>query len=226
MALGNLQTNTSSADTCSINVAQGSGNNRIVVALLTENSWDSAHHASSCTLDGVEGSVIETSGGGVDAIRARAYYWLDDDLPASSGSQAITINGSAGNGRQLSAIYYTGANQAAPADPTTWTADFRGDASVTLTAEAGSSAILISMWIYNTGETVSLSSGESALINANQNNGLHVHSYDEIDLSLQHDYTAFEFSVAVAFAIEPAPAPSGTSNLISGKLGGLLTGKL
>lgn len=210
MALPNRQTNTAAGGSCNINIAQGSGNNRYLVALLTENHWDAANHATVATINGVNGTVIGTSGGNPDGLRVRGWYWLDANLPASSGTYAVTLDGNDGNGRQLSCVYYTGCKQAAPADITTLTLDYRGDSTDTLVADSGLTAIMATIWIYNSGNTVTLGSGQVAIINANQNNGLHTHSYHEDSGAVSHDFSAYELNGSLAFAIEPAAA--GVSN--------------
>lgn len=213
MALANRYTNTESTGSCDVTVG-ASGNNRIVVALLTENHWAPANHAANVEIEGINGAVITTSGGDPEGLRVRGWYWLDADLPASAGTYSVDADGNDGNGRQLSVIYYTGAKQSAPADAGNLALDYRGDITDTLTGDAGFTAVMASLWIYNSGNTVTISGDETALFNANQNNGLHVHTYNETDGGMSHDFSAFELSGMISFAIEPASGGGGGGSTI------------
>lgn len=223
-----VDTETTDTSTCAINISHASGNNRYLVALLTENHWAPANHASSATIDSVAGTVITTSGGGGDGLRVRGWYWLDDDLPAASGTEDVTINGNAGSGRQFSVLYFNDMKQEAPADINFSTLDYRGDTSAVveeLTADADSVAIMATIWIWNSGNTVSLGSGQTAIYNTNQNNGLHTHSYNDTALTLLHDFSAYELNGTIAFAIEPAAGGGGggESSTPNNSLGGVIS---
>ena len=214
MPLENRYTNSIAGGSCNVTIGAG-GNDRIVVALFTENHWDSAGHATALEIEGVNGILITPfSGGAPDGVVVRGWYWLDASLPASSGTYSINADGNNGNGRQMSAIYYSGAKQSAPADIGSLPLDARGIATDTLIGDAGFTAFMATLWNFNTGNTVAIGVNEVALCNVDQNNGLHVHTYNEIDGAMSHDFSAFELSGMISFAIEPAAGGSGSGNLI------------
>lgn len=201
---------TQQTGSCNVVIGAGSGNGRYVVALATENHWDPAGHGTVATLDGVNGTPITISGGDPDGMKSQGWYWLDADLPAA-GTYPVTLNGNDGNGRQLTTFYLENMVQLAPADPTALAINAYGGFSDTLTAEAGSCVIVGTCWNYTVGQTVTVGAGFTTVINADQSNGLHTHSYSESTLTFDHDFSAFETVVGVAFAIEPETGGGGGS---------------
>lgn len=217
MALGNLYTNTAASGTCAVTIG-GSGNNRGVWAVCTENNPTAASISTSAELDGVAGTEIFTVGGDPDNLQVSGWFWNEANLPSGSGTYDVVFDGNNGNGRQTSVVYYTGAKQAAPADVGNFGLDYSGGLTDTLTADAGFTAVMASIWIWNSGNTVTVSGDETVLINANQNNGMHVHTYNETDGGMSHDFSAFELAGMISFAIEPAAGGSTPVILFTSQL--------
>jgi hypothetical protein len=112
---GNIATGTSFSDSHSLGVA--SGNNRMVL-LLAGSEGSGAPDPTYASYDGVNGteafSVAHTGGWN----RLVGYYWLDADLPASTGSYTYEMN----YGSTVYAGYYlmslTNVDQSAPGSAT------------------------------------------------------------------------------------------------------------
>ena len=222
-----VNTTSTASNSTNVVIGAGSGNNRYLVALLSENHWDPAGHATNATINSVNGTPITFSCGNPDGIRVAGWYWLDTNLPASSGTYALTIDGNYGNGRRLSTLYFDTMLQQAPVDVTALILDARGDFTDTLVAANSSCVIVGTMFNVGAGgNSVTVGGGQTTLVNVTENNGIHTHSYTESSLSFVHDYSAFETSVALAFAIEPGAGAGGTANLLTGKLDKLMRGKL
>ena len=215
MAIANIQsTDGAGAGSLSLNVPAGSGNDRVAVAIVTQFKGDGVN-ASAPTLNGVSGTLIAGVGTSPDQYRAAAYYWLDADLPSSSGSYTVAITAGTGS-LGLSAWCATGCKQSAPVDPRTVAEEGASTLSYTLTADSGSVAFLATIWNYGGSQTISAGSSQTAcLANYGADGGVHLHSYKTADLSVSHTYSGgFEYRSAVAFAVEPAAeAPTATKLL-------------
>jgi len=87
--------NSASVSIASYALGYGSGNNRIVVVFGL--SWARKQvdsEAVSCTFNSVAGTAITNVVSGASAVNCRTYgyYWLDSQLPASSGSYTVTFD--------------------------------------------------------------------------------------------------------------------------------------
>lgn len=217
MALADRYTNTAASGTCAVTIGS-SGNNRGVWAVCTENNPTASNISTSAALDGVAGTEIFTVGGDPDNLQVSGWYWNESDLPSGSGTYNVVFNGTNGNGRQTSVIYYTGAKQSAPADVGSFALDFSAGTTDTLSADAGFTAVMASIFIYNSGNTVTVSGDETELVNGPQNNALHVHTYNETDGGMSHDFSAVETAGMISFAIEPAAGGSTPVLLFTSQL--------
>jgi hypothetical protein len=113
MALANRQTAASGdAASTTINVATGSGNNRVAVAIAMQENG--TLNLTSITLNGVAGTQLFTADDtGGFSHRILGVYWLDSDLPSSAGDYTLSCNAT-GTQRNVSGITYSSGAQSAP----------------------------------------------------------------------------------------------------------------
>lgn len=220
MAIANIATSTSGSITIG-----GSGNNRVVVAMVTGSHWDAGSFWTTATLNGVSGTSIRAQGT-ADNFKAQAFIWFDANLPASGSSYSVTLNGDAGNGRQITLFYATGVDQGGAVDAEG--DDAGGSETITRSPGSGSGSVAFMCTSINmTSGSPTFSTNETAIY-SNVGGFGQFHTYDDVDSSCTHAANN-EFRAWVSFAIEAAAGGggSGGGKLINGNLtNGLLVGSL
>lgn len=200
MAIANITTSTSGSITIG-----ASGNNRVVIAMVTGSHWDAGSFWTTATLDSVGGTSIRAQGA-ADNFKAQAFIWLDEDLPASGGSYAVTLNGDAGNGRQLTLFYAENVDQvlgAVDADGD----DAGGTDPITRSPGSGSGSVAFMCTSINMSSGSPTFSANETTIYSNVGGFGQFHTYDSVDSSVSHTANN-EFRSWVSFAIEPSSAAS------------------
>ena len=140
MAISNIRTAPGGASVNSVNLelATGSGTNRIVVALVGQKR--TTLDAGVATYNGVSGTlaVADTVDPGL-----WIYFWLDADLPASSGTYTLAVTGTT-TVLSISGFSCSGAAQTGPSD-TDSVANTTTSQSVNMTLTAGGVALAVGM---------------------------------------------------------------------------------
>ena len=126
-------------------IQNASGNNRLVVAEVGyENSVDT-ESVASVYLDGVLGTEIIFSIGGVGySASISLWYWLDDDLPSGTGSINVVANLTdvINRGIGLAVTEFSGVAQQAPTDSGEHTSTANWNASVTVNIDSDDSLVI------------------------------------------------------------------------------------
>lgn len=182
-----------------LNIPVGSGNNRVVVVALTQ--FRSPVTVTAATLNGVAGTLVDTSDNPASTRRAIAYIWLDADLPASSGDYTVAYTGT-GNDVAIHAIHYSGAAQDSTPASAKASAD-SGATSISLNPSLTAGAIFIAA---NHNTSLTITGGQTAILeNANSGNASHSSGYKESAGPVSYSMLSSGYA-AIAVSIEEASA--------------------
>jgi len=183
------------AATVSINIPQGSGNNRKLLgfAMQDRNTVD----ITSMTLNGVTGSQITSSTDASTVQRVLCFEWNDSTMPASAGNYSLACNGS-GIGRSVAGIVGSGVKQTPYASP--FSSSATGTSiSTTLTADTGSIALLAA----DHGNAMTPGSNQGNILPSSVANAdSHAVTYKVADFSISETALNSSFA-AVGVALEP-----------------------
>jgi len=162
---GQSGTGASSYTLSTYSLVNGSGNDRLlVVAVGFENSVDT-NFVSDITISTVSGNEIGGIAGGVGySANSALWYFLDSELPSSSGSISIVVTLNAATNRNIwvACLEYSGADQAAPDDSVTEGAGNTTATSETLTVSVDDS---VAIGTYCSGSSSTPSDNLTILIN-------------------------------------------------------------
>jgi hypothetical protein len=209
MALSNRQVaSAAGAGSVSLALTDASGNNRIVIGIVTQN-----RNPVDVTTMTYNGAAPSGSGPAIDngTFRTRMFYWLDANLPASGGSYTLATDGS-GIGRSVHGYSASGAEQATVTDPET-SAATATSVTFSLTASAGADSIIGLV----TTNTATAGASQTAILAPSAVNGSsQASSYDSGDTTVSYTM-ANGAHAAVAAAVQAAAtsptltSPTGTA---------------
>jgi hypothetical protein len=210
---------------CSVEIAQGVGNNRKLVAIVTQERTPAT--ISAPTFNSVTGTLVtsinETGSSG--NLHVLIYEWNDAGansiaaLPASAGTYTLETTGVVAE-IAISGISCSGAKQTACVVPSPSTASgfpFAGDdPSFTITADVGSLAII--GIVDNTGtQTMGPGADQIPILPlTNAGNSAHASSYNPTSLTVGYMREVETSYAAAAAAIEPAGASGPTITDVNG----------
>jgi hypothetical protein len=185
-----------------LNIPVGSGNNRVVVAAITQ--FRSPVTVTAATLNGVVGTLVDTSDNPAATRRAIAYIWLDADLPSSAGDYTVAYTG-AGTDVDIHAIHYSGAAQDSTPTSAKASAD-SGATSISLNPALTAGAIFIAA---TANATMTITGGQTAILaSSNSGNVSHASGYKESAGPVSYSMSSAGYA-AIAVSIEEAAGPSG-----------------
>lgn len=181
-----------------VTVNTGSGNNRIVVGFGAQEI--STLNLGSPTLNGTAptGEIITQDNG---QNRVTAHYWLDGDIPASSGTYTLSYTGPDINA-VVAAYYAEGAKQIVPHDIQSEAATGTTP-SFDINAVAGSTTFI--MTACGTTGTYTAGTDQSILLSDTTIDRDRQIEYKTSDSSVTHTFSVSSVYASAAFSIEPLP---------------------
>ena len=209
MAVANIRTNSSISNTVSIEVVGTSGSDRLVVGLFTQER--SSDDIGIPTLDGVAGTQAGSTINSSNIQRITCFYWLDADIPATSGTYDIA---SAGLGSIMAhAIYADNVEQQANSDFASYNTD--GTGTTFTLASAGTDSLIVGGLVRNASAgTTSIGGSQSAIATDTAvGSSRHISSYTATGDS--HTYISDQSQPTAILAVSFNSKTAGTGPNVS-----------
>lgn len=215
MAIYNIRTGFDGDNpSCSVEIADAAGNNRKLVAMITQERTPASITAP--TFNSVTGTLVASISetGSTNNLHILVYEWNDSgtngiaSLPSSAGTYTLLTGGISAE-IAVSGISCSGAKQTAcvvPSPATVSGLSNADDPSFTISAASGSLAL---MCIVDNNSSQTLTKGANQvdiLASTSSGNAQHASSYNATDSTVSYTRTTTTNYAAAACAIEPAPA--------------------
>lgn len=215
MAIYNIRTGFDGDNpSCSVEIADAAGNNRKLVAMITQERTPASITAP--TFNSVTGTLVASISetGSTNNLHILVYEWNDSgtngiaSLPSSAGTYTLLTGGISAE-IAVSGISCSGAKQTAcvvPSPATVSGLSNADDPSFTISAASGSLAL---MCIVDNNSSQTLTKGANQvdiLASTSSGNARHASSYNATDSTVSYTRTTTTNYAAAACAIEPAPA--------------------